>query len=307
MTRNAMKGFDGAVAGLATLQSRAGSGLSAIDKHVRGSEAYKTSVENGEMGKLRRFMKKYDGKSNAEIEEDLAKNPSKRRRFMRNVGTLSKDAQQSAIIGAAMSQYRFNTDPANMARANISAMRGEDENQKKQVMSEFVDQNMSMDNALFKLNDMQEYKYAEHTAQENHDHDIRMTALQSYLMSNKEGRKKYNEYLQGKTISTASGKNIESANTRMSERARAVYLGILLITMQIERMSLGSASRKCMMRKVAALLRIWVHCLRPITLPVDANLLLIHMPNVWKLKILRLWEKRTPKSSVPLLGIIWIK
>ena len=55
------------------------------------------------------------------------------------------------VFVLVMSQYRFNTDPANMARANISAMRGEDENQKKQVMSEFVDQNMSMDNALFKL------------------------------------------------------------------------------------------------------------------------------------------------------------
>ena len=140
MTKNAMKGFDAAIGGVARLQSRASGGLQYANKMVTNSEAYKASAGNVAYNKQEKFAKKYDGYT----QEQLARmKPSERRRLMNALGVLGKDAQQAATIGAAMSQYKFNTSNEGMRRTGDMAMTAEDENQVKAHQTDLINQNMS--------------------------------------------------------------------------------------------------------------------------------------------------------------------
>lgn len=217
MTKNALKGFDSAVGGIAKLQALTGRAGTSLNKKITSSEPYKASVENKEYGKLSRFADKYKNYSSAELAN---LNRNERRRLTRAIGVIGKDAEQTARLGAAMSQFRANTDPAGMDAVGISAMRTEDENQKKQFMVKYANSNLSYTETLERLNAMQDYDYSDHSVQDNHNHDIEMSALQSHLLSTKDGQKAYNEYLQGKEIEVSKDNKFKAG--RSSDRARAV-------------------------------------------------------------------------------------
>ena len=217
MTKNALKGFDSAVGGIAKLQALTGRAGTALSKKITSSEPYKASVENKEYGKLSRFADKYKNYSSEEL---ASLNRNKRRRLTRAIGVIGKDAEQTARLGAAMSQFRANTDPAMMDTVGISAMRTEDENQKERFMVQYANSNLSYIETLERLNAMQDYDYSDHSAQDNHNHDIEMSALQSHLLSTKDGQKAYNEYLQGKEIEVSKDNKFKAGKS--SDRARAV-------------------------------------------------------------------------------------
>lgn len=215
MTKNAMKGFDAAIGGVARLQSRASGGLQYANKMVTNSEAYKASAGNVAYNKQEKFAKKYDGYT----QEQLARmKPSERRRLMNALGVLGKDAQQAATIGAAMSQYKFNTSNEGMRRTGDMAMTAEDENQVKAHQTDLINQNMSYDEALKKLIDLQSEGYGENE-EENHQRDLRMRAYQRHILSTKDGQKAYEKYLKEGQYED-SNNNIVTGST--SERSRAV-------------------------------------------------------------------------------------
>ena len=215
MTKNAMKGFDAAIGGIARLQSRASGGLQYANKMVTNSEAYKASAGNVAYNKQEKFAKKYDGYT----QEQLARmKPSERRRLMNALGVLGKDAQQAATIGAAMSQYKFNTSNEGMRRTGDMAMTAEDENQVKAHQTDLINQNMSYDEALKKLIDLQSEGYGENE-EENHQRDLRMRAYQRHILSTKDGQKAYEKYLKEGQYKD-SNNNIVTGST--SERSRAV-------------------------------------------------------------------------------------
>ena len=215
MTKNAMKGFDAAIGGIARLQSRASGGLQYASKMVTNSEAYKASAGNVAYNKQEKFAKKYDGYT----QEQLARmKPSERRRLMNALGVLGKDAQQAATIGAAMSQYKFNTSNEGMRRTGDMAMTAEDENQVKAHQTDLINQNMSYDEALKKLIDLQSEGYGENE-EENHQRDLRMRAYQRHILSTKDGQKAYEKYLKEGQYKD-SNNNIVTGST--SERSRAV-------------------------------------------------------------------------------------
>ena len=215
MTKNAMKGFDAAIGGIARLQSRASGGLQYANKMVTNSEAYKASAGNVAYNKQEKFAKKYDGYT----QEQLARmKPSERRRLMNALGVLGKDAQQAATIGAAMSQYKFNTSNEGMRRTGDMAMTAEDENQVKAHQTDLINQNMSYDEALKKLIDLQSEGYGENE-EENHQRDLRMRAYQRHILSTKDGQKAYEKYLKEGQYED-SNNNIVTGST--SERSRAV-------------------------------------------------------------------------------------
>ena len=215
MTKNALKGFDAAIGGIARLQSRASGGLQYANKMVTNSEAYKASAGNVAYNKQEKFAKKYDGYT----QEQLARmKPSERRRLMNALGVLGKDAQQAATIGAAMSQYKFNTSNEGMRRTGDMAMTAEDENQVKAHQSDLIDKNMSYDEALKKLIDLQSEGYGENE-EENHQRDLRMRAYQRHILSTKDGQKAYEKYLKEGQYKD-SNNNIVTGST--SERSRAV-------------------------------------------------------------------------------------
>lgn len=215
MTRNALKGFDAAVNGIAKLQNRVNGGMQFAGKKVMNSETVKASAGNYEFGKQAKFAKKYDGYT----QEQLAQlSPGKRRRLMNALGTIGKDAQQAATIGAAMSQYKFNTSNEGMRRTGDMAMTAEDENQVKAHQADLINQNMSYDEALKKLIDLQSEGYGENE-EENHQRDLRMRAYQRYILSTKDGQKAYEKYLKEGQYED-SNHNIVTGST--SERSRAV-------------------------------------------------------------------------------------
>lgn len=215
MTKNALKGFDAAIGGIARLQSRASGGLQYANKMATNSEAYKASAGNVAYSKQEKFAKKYDGYT----QEQLARmKPSERRRLMNALGVLGKDAQQAATIGAAMSQYKFNTSNEGMRRTGDMAMTAEDENQVKAHQTDLINQNMSYDEALKKLIDLQSEGYGENE-EENHQRDLRMRAYQRHILSTKDGQKAYEKYLKEGQYKD-SNNNIVTGST--SERSRAV-------------------------------------------------------------------------------------
>ena len=215
MTKNAMKGFDAAIGGIARLQSRASGGLQYASKMATNSEAYKASAGNVAYDKQKKFAKKYDGYT----QEQLARmKPSERRRLMNALGVLGKDAQQAATIGAAMSQYKFNISNEGMRRTGDMAIAAEDENQVKAHQSDLINQNMSYDEALKKLIDLQSEGYGENE-EENHQRDLRMRAYQRHILSTKDGQKAYEKYLKEGQYKD-SNNNIVTGST--SERSRAV-------------------------------------------------------------------------------------
>ena len=215
MTRNALKGFDAVANGVAQLQSRANGGMQLANKKIMNSGAVKASAENYELGKQAKFAKKYSGYT----QEQLARmKPGERRRLMNAVGVLGKDAHQAATIGAVMSQYKHDTDTAGMARTARAAMNAEDENQVKSYLTDYVDQNMSYDDALKNLIRMQNEGYGENE-EENRQRDLQMRAYQRHILSTKDGQKAYERYLQEGKYKDNNG-TIVTGNT--SERSRAV-------------------------------------------------------------------------------------
>ena len=215
MTRNALKGFDAVANGVAQLQSRANGGMQLANKKIMNSGAVKASAENYELGKQAKFAKKYSGYT----QEQLARmKPGERRRLMNAVGVLGKDAHQAATIGAVMSQYKHDTDTAGMARTARAAMNAEDENQVKSYLTDYVDQNMSYDDALKNLIRMQNEGYGENE-EENRQRDLQMRAYQRHILSTKDGQKAYERYLQEGEYKDNNG-TIVTGNT--SERSRAV-------------------------------------------------------------------------------------
>ena len=216
MTRNALKGFDAAVNGIAKLQNRVNGGMQLANKKIMNSETVKASAGNYEFGKQAKFAKKYDGYT----QEQLAQlSPGKRRRLMNALGVVGKDAQQAATIGAAMSQFKFNTSNEGKARAGAMAMTAEDENQVKAHQSDLIDKNMSYDEALKNLIDLQNEGYGENE-EENHQRDLKMRAYQRHILSTKDGQKAYEKYLQKGRYEDDNGNIIKSGST--SERSRAV-------------------------------------------------------------------------------------
>ena len=215
MTRNALKGFDAAVNGIAKLQNRVNGGMQLANKKIMNSETVKASAGNYEFGKQAKFAKKYDGYT----QEQLAQlSPGKRRRLMNALGVVGKDAQQAATIGAAMSQFKFNTSNEGKARAGAMAMTAEDENQVKAHQSDLIDKNMSYDEALKNLIKMQNEGYGENE-EENHQRDLKMRAYQRHILSTKDGQKAYEKYLKEGQYKD-SNNNIVTGST--SERSRAV-------------------------------------------------------------------------------------
>ena len=216
MTKNAMKGFDAAIGGVARLQSRASGGLQYANKMATNSEAYKASAGNVAYKKQEKFANKYKDYT----PEQLAQlSNGKRRRLMNALGTIGKDAQQAATIGAAMSQFKFNTSNEGKARAGAMAMTAEDENQVKAHQSDLIDKNMSYDEALKNLIDLQNEGYGENE-EENHQRDLKMRAYQRHILSTKDGQKAYEKYLQKGRYEDDNGNIIKSGST--SERSRAV-------------------------------------------------------------------------------------
>ena len=215
MTRNALKGFDAAVNGIAKLQNRVNSGMQFAGKKIMNSETVKASAGNYEFGKQAKFAKKYDGYT----QEQFAKmKPGERRRLMNALGVVGKDAQQAATIGAAMSQFKFNTSEEGKARAGAMAMTAEDENQVKAYQSDYIDKNMSYNEAIQSLMKMQSDGYTGNI-EEDHKRDLQMRALQRHILSTKDGQKEYEKYLKTGTYIDSNGNSVPASS---SERSRAV-------------------------------------------------------------------------------------
>ncbi len=192
MTRNALKGFDAAVNGIAKLQNRVNGGMQFAGKKIMNSETVKASAGNYEFGKQAKFAKKYDGYT----QEQLAQlSPGKRRRLMTALGVVGKDAQQAATIGAAMSQFKHDTGTAGMARTARTAMDQEDDRQAESLQSEYARQNLDHISALAMLEEAQGFDYANASYEASRENDRKLRALQGHLLSTKEGQKAYNRYL----------------------------------------------------------------------------------------------------------------
>ena len=192
MTKNAMKGFDAAIGGVARLQSRASGGLQYANKMATNSEAYKASAGNVAYSKQEKFANKYKDYT----PEQLAQlSNGKRRRLMTALGVVGKDAQQAATIGAAMSQFKHDTDTAGMARTARTAMDQEDDRQAESLQSEYARQNLDHISALAMLEKAQGFDYANASYEASRENDRKLRALQGYLLKTKEGQKAYNRYL----------------------------------------------------------------------------------------------------------------
>ena len=221
MTRSAMKGFDGAVAGLSNLQSRVNRTGDTINRRVMNSDTMKSQAENAQLGKYRRLAERYKNTDTSKLGQ------WKKRQVISAFNALTKSEHQDAVLDAAKSQYRFDTNPINKENARVSAMREIDEKNKLQIMSGYADRNMSAGEALLQLDTAQrDYKYSDHSEQENHDHDVELAALQSHLLSTKDGQKMYNSYLSGKEIDTGvageNGNKVIIKAGATSDRAKAV-------------------------------------------------------------------------------------
>ena len=228
MTKNAMKGFDAAIGGIARLQSRASGGLQYANKMATNSEAYKASAGNVAYKKQEKFANKYKDYT----PEQLAQlSNGKRRRLMTALGVVGKDAQQAATIGAAMSQFKHDTDTAGMARTARIAMDQEDDRQAESLQSEYARQNLDHISALAMLEEAQGFDYANASYEASRENDRKLRALQGHLLSTKEGQKAYNRYLSDGALyeryekdengnEIGAGKKIVSAE-KSSTRAKA--------------------------------------------------------------------------------------
>lgn len=192
MTKNAMKGFDAAIGGIARLQSHASGGLQYASKMATNSEAYKASAGNVAYNKQEKFANKYKDYT----PEQLAQlSSSKRRRLMTALGVVGKDAQQAATIGAVMSQFKHDTNAAGMANTSHTAMDQEDDRQAESLQSEYARQNLDHISALAMLEEAQGFDYANASYEASRENDRKLRALQGYLLKTKEGQKAYNRYL----------------------------------------------------------------------------------------------------------------
>lgn len=218
MTRNALKGFDAAVNGIAKLQNRVNGGMQLAGKKVMNSETVKASAGNYEFGKQAKFAKKYDGYT----QEQLAQlSPGKRRRLMNALGVIGRDAQQAATIGAAMSQYKFNTSNEGKAQAGDMAMTAEDENQVKSLQSKYARENRSPFELMQMLEKAQAHDYKNSTAEENRKNDLNLRALQRQLVSTKDGQKMYNTYLNDGVVYEQYGKDARGNKVGIGESVTA--------------------------------------------------------------------------------------
>jgi hypothetical protein len=213
MTKNAMKGFDGAVAGLGALQQKANNAGTSINKKITNSDTMKDSMQNAQIGKMQRYVDKYKGTDVSKLQ------PWQKRRLSNAVGFLNKDGRKNAAIGAAMKEYEYNADPRNAANINRSAMRSLNDAIQNDMMGEFKSDNMSVDDALRALNHAQEYEYDKGTAEDNRANDNRVGALTSYLASTKEGQKAFDKYVKGKYVD-GTGHVLQPGKS--SDRAMAV-------------------------------------------------------------------------------------
>lgn len=213
MTKNAMKGFDGAVAGLGALQQKANNAGTSINKKITNSDTMKDSMQNAQIGKMQRYVDKYKGTDVSKLQ------PWQKRRLSNAVGFLNKDGRKNAAIGAAMKEYEYNADPRNAANINRSTMRSLNDTIQNDMMSEFKSDNMSVDDALRALNHAQEYEYDKGTAEDNRANDNRVSALTSYLASTKEGQKAFDKYVKGKYVDS-TGHALQPGKS--SDRAMAV-------------------------------------------------------------------------------------
>ena len=218
MTKNAMKGFDAAIGGIARLQSRASGGLQYANKMATNSEAYKASAGNVAYNKQEKFANKYKDYT----PEQLAQlSNGKRRRLMTALGVVGKDAQQAATIGAAMSQFKHDTDTAGMARTARTAMNAEDENQVKSLMSQYASENRSPFELMKMLEEAQAHDYKNGTAEENRKNDLKLRALQRQLVSTKDGQKMYNTYLNDGVFYEQYGKDANGNKVGIGESVTA--------------------------------------------------------------------------------------
>lgn len=213
MTKNAMKGFDGAIAGLGTLQQKANNAGTSINKKITNSDAMKDSMQNAQIGKMQRYVDKYRGTDVSKLQ------PWQKRRLSSAVGFLNKDGRKTAAIGAAMKEYDYNNSQENIDRINTAEMNALNDTVKSDLMSSYKSGNLSTDEAISQLNVAQGYDYSTGTAEANRDNDNRIRALSSYLASTKDGQKALDEFMStgrynGKTMNTIMGNS--------SKRAKAV-------------------------------------------------------------------------------------
>ena len=213
MTKNAMKGFDGAIAGLGALQQKANNAGTSINKKITNSDAMKDSMQNAQIGKMQRYVDKYRGTDVSKLQ------PWQKRRLSSAVGFLNKDGRKTAAIGAAMKEYDYNNSQENVDRINTAEMNALNDTVKSDLMSSYKSGNLSTDEAISQLNVAQGYDYSTGTAEANRDNDNRIRALSSYLASTKDGQKALDEFMStgrynGKTMSTIMGNS--------SKRAKAV-------------------------------------------------------------------------------------
>ena len=218
MTKNALKGFDAAIGGIARLQSRASGGLQYANKMVTNSEAYKASAGNVAYNKQEKFANKYKDYTPEQLTQ---LSNSKRRRLMTALGVVGKDAQQAATIGAAMSQFKHDTDAAGMARTARAAMNAEDENQVKSLMSQYASENRSPFELMKMLEKAQAHDYKNGTAEENRKNDLNLRALQRQLVSTKDGQKMYNTYLNDGVVYEQYGKDANGNKVGIGESVTA--------------------------------------------------------------------------------------
>ena len=218
MTKNAMKGFDAAIGGIARLQSRASGGLQYASKMATNSEAYKASVGNVAYNKQEKFANKYKDYT----PEQLARlSNSQRRRLASALGVVGKDAHQAATIGAAMSQFKHDTSSSGMAGTARAAMNAEDENQVKSLMSQYASENRSPFELMKMLEEAQAHDYKNGTAEENRKNDLNLRALQRQLVSTKDGQKMYNTYLNDGVVYEQYGKDANGNKVGIGESVTA--------------------------------------------------------------------------------------
>jgi hypothetical protein cdiviTM7_00597 len=218
MTKNAMKGFDAAIGGVARLQSRASGGLQYASKMATNSEAYKASAGNVAYSKQEKFANKYKDYT----PEQLARlSNSQRRRLASALGVVGKDTHQAATIGAAMSQFKHDTSSSGMAGTARAAMNAEDENQVKSLMSQYASENRTPFELMKMLEEAQAHDYKNGTAEENRKNDLNLRALQRQLVSTKDGQKMYNTYLNDGVVYEQYGKDAHGNKVGIGESVTA--------------------------------------------------------------------------------------
>ena len=189
MTKNAMKGFDGAVAGLGALQQKANNAGTSINKKITNSDAMKDSMQNAQIGKMKRYVDKYSDKDVSKLA------PWQKRRLSNAVGFLNKDGRKNAAIGAAMREYAYNSSQENVDRINAAEMQALDDSIKKDQVSSFRAVNLSEADAVDQLDAARRFDYTNASEEEKRNNDNRISAYTSYLASTKNGQSALNNYM----------------------------------------------------------------------------------------------------------------